>query len=900
SESDQTVFSQTAIWSALETFYYVPEEDLTFEAYFRRFGDVFRIDCKSWSEQMKVRLLLQKLGAAEHAKFVDYIIPKQTSELSFDEAVKFLMELYCPKTSLFHKRWKCMNLIRKDDQDYLTFATIVNRHCDDFGLSSLTADNFKVLIFIQGLVSTKDAELRRRALNRLEKEQNITLQQLAEECQRIISEKQDSKNIEEAGLSHIKKVRSNNKPHPTNSQAKAKHNTPEKSKKKPDLPRYPCQRCGERHWQNNCPYRYRKCDLCRRIGHKASHCRTKGPRRSYVKTAKTQAEDENVRKYVTVKIGNKNVKLQLDSGSDLSIINHHTWCKIGKPTLMRTKKVARSVTGERIKFEGEVITNVTLKGKTLKLKMFVLRNTNNLFGTDWIQKFELWDSPISDFCQKVESFRTEAEKLKKDLRESFPKKIDEELDRLVKTGILTPIDYSEWAAPTVYVKKKSKDIRVCADFSTGLNAALKDHHYPLPSPEEVFTKLNGGRIFSKIDLSEAYLQIPVEEESSKLLCITTHKGLFKFNRLAFGIKVAPAIFQQIIDTLLSGLDFSIGYLDDILMKSESIEQHRKHVFQVFERIKEYGFTLKDTKCEFFLDKIKYLGQIIDRNGRRPDPERSIAIKNMPEPHNITTLQSFLGLANYYQSFIPNMHTLRAPLNELLRKDKDWNWTSECKMAFEKLKEVLTSELFLTHYNPKLDIIVASDASAYGIGACILHKMPDGSTKPIAHASRTLLPAERNYSQIEKESLSIIFAVTKFHRFLHGRHFKLQTDHKPLISIFGSKKGLPTHTANRLQRWGTILLNYDFDMEFLPSKKLGHADGLSRLIPRTGEPLEDSVIASLRSERDYSSILCNTVKELPVTLDDIRKEAESDDFIKETKKKLQTDEQVAEAFAICDQ
>ncbi|MGX9987631.1 reverse transcriptase family protein, partial [Soonwooa purpurea] len=370
---------------------------------------------------------------------------------------------------------------------------------------------------------------------------------------------------------------------------------------------------------------------------------------------------------------------------------------------MRTKKVARSVTGERIKFEGEVITNVTLKGKTLKLKMFVLRNTNNLFGTDWIQKFELWDSPISDFCQKVESFRTEAEKLKKDLRESFPKvfseklgcctkmeakfklkenvtpvfkkkrsvpfasiqKIDEELDRLVKTGILTPIDYSEWAAPTVYVKKKSKDIRVCADFSTGLNAALKDHHYPLPSPEEVFTKLNGGRIFSKIDLSEAYLQIPVEEESSKLLCITTHKGLFKFNRLAFGIKVAPAIFQQIIDTLLSGLDFSIGYLDDILMKSESIEQHRKHVFQVFERIKEYGFTLKDTKCEFFLDKIKYLGQIIDRNGRRPDPERSIAIKNMPEPHNITTLQSFLGLANYYQSFIPNMHTLRAPLNELL-------------------------------------------------------------------------------------------------------------------------------------------------------------------------------------------------------------------------------------------
>ena len=205
--------------------------------------------------------------------------------------------------------------------------------------------------------------------------------------------------------------------------------------------------------------------------------------------------------------------------------------------MMRTKKVARSVTGERIRFEGEVITNITLKGKTLKLKMFVLRN---LFGMDWIQKFELWDSPIGDFCQKVDNLTAEAEKLKKDLKESFPnvfsdklgrctkmeakfklqdnvpsvfkkkqnvpfasmQKIDEELDRLVNTGILTTVD---WAIPTVYVKKKSKDIRVCADFSTGLNAALKDHHYPLPSPEEVFTKLNGGKIFSKIDLIEAYL-----------------------------------------------------------------------------------------------------------------------------------------------------------------------------------------------------------------------------------------------------------------------------------------------------------------------------------------------------------------------------------------------------------
>ena len=292
-----------------------------------------------------------------------------------------------------------------------------------------------------------------------------------------------------------------------------------------------------------------------------------------------------------------------------------------------------------------------------------------------------------------------------------------------------------------------------------------------------------------------------------------------------------------------------------------------------------------------------MGHIIDKDGRRPDPERSAAIKNMPAPHNVATLQSFLGLANYYQVFISGMHELRAPLNNLLKKGTKWNWSVECESAFQKIKDTLTSELFLTHFNPQLPVIVASDASSYGIGACILHKMPDGTKKPIAHASRTLLPAEKNYSQIEKESLGIIFAVTRFHRYLHGRRFRLQTDHKPLLTIFGSKKGLPTHTANRLQRWGTILLNYNFDMEFLTSKNLGHADGLSRLIPKYQDQLDDTVIAALRAEKTYKNTLCKVIRELPVTLEEIIQEAEKDEFIIQTKREI-LEGQTTEAFSIC--
>ena len=196
-----------------------------------------------------------------------------------------------------------------------------------------------------------------------------------------------------------------------------------------------------------------------------------------------------------------------------------------------TSKTARTVTGDKIKFEGEIIIPVPLNGMTKKLKVFVLKNTENLFGWDWFQKFNLWDQPINTFCQKVECITTEAEKINMELKDSFPEvfsaglgkctkikakfelkentrpifrkkrsvpfatieELNKELDRLVNMGILSKLEFSEWAAPTVFIRKKSKEIRVCADFSTGLNAVLKDYHYSLPRPEEVFNKLNGRK-----------------------------------------------------------------------------------------------------------------------------------------------------------------------------------------------------------------------------------------------------------------------------------------------------------------------------------------------------------------------------------------------------------------------
>lgn len=342
------------------------------------------------------------------------------------------------------------------------------------------------------------------------------------------------------------------------------------------------------------------------MGHKASQCRNK-KHTSRVRTTRMDNEDKlNTRKYVELEILNKKVKLELDSGSDLTIINLQTWRKLNRPTMMHTQKIAKSITRRRINFEGEVILNVKFHAKTKTLKIFVMKDTENLVGTDWMQKFDVWDLPISSFYKKTECEPSEATKLK-ELHRQFPEvflsvlgrcnkfaakielkknvqpvfkkkrnvpfatteKTDKELDRLVQTGILSKIELNVWEASVVYVKKKSVETRVCAYFSTGSNKAIKDYHYLLPNPEKIFTKLNGDKVFSKIDLSEAYLQIPAEEESTKILCINTHKELYIFNRLPFGIKVALSIFQQTMDTMLMGQNFATAYLDDILIKSDN-------------------------------------------------------------------------------------------------------------------------------------------------------------------------------------------------------------------------------------------------------------------------------------------------------------------------------------------
>ena len=205
-----------------------------------------------------------------------------------------------------------------------------------------------------------------------------------------------------------------------------------------------------------------------------------------------------------------------------------------------------------------------------------------------------------------------------------------------------------------------------------------------------------------------------------------------------------------------------------------------------------------------------------------------AIQDAPAPTNVTELKSFLGMVNFYGKFLPNLSSTLEPLHELLRKGTRWVWRSRQQEAYDTAKALLQSSQVIVHYDPEKELLLSCDASPYGVGAVLAHKMNDGSERPIAYASRTLSKPERGYSQLDKEALAILFAVKKFHQFLYGRHFVVYTDHKPLLGLLNPDKATPTMASSKMQRWALTLLAYEYELIYRPGNQNGNADSLSRL------------------------------------------------------------------------
>ncbi|XP_065188042.1 uncharacterized protein K02A2.6-like [Sycon ciliatum] len=662
-----------------------------------------------------------------------------------------------------------------------------------------------------------------------------------------------------------------------------------------------CGKAGHFGRDPSCPARGKTCSKCQRRGHFASCCNSQST--SHISsepeslfdsfsigaltddvspTDKCQPKSKShPPMMIDVCVNDVVCPMEVDTGAEVSVFPSSVWKEqFSNVCLHKSRASLHSYGGSSLSVVGECIVDVRYESHQFRDTIIVVEGSGQpLFGRNWMSHVIIdWsnfrnaqvnalslDSLLRQFPtvfqEGLGTIKGQSAKIQlqgsptpKSCRSrpvpyAVRTKVEAELLRLEGEGIIKPVSNTDWASPVVVVKKKNNTIRLCADFKVSINKHIEANQHPIPNPSDLLSQLSGGSVFSKLDLSQAYAQLPLDDDSRRYCVIATHKGLYEFTRLPFGVSSAPSIWQKAIEQVLQGLEGVVVYFDDILICGNTQQQHDERLRAVLRRFAETGLRLRREKCEIGKPQVSYLGFTLSKAGLQPSRDKVLSIQNAPRPHDVSTLRSFLGLVNFFGRFIPNCSSLLQPLNELLKKDVVFNWTDACQSAFAKVKEFLIADPVMAHYDVTLPLILECDASPAGIGAALLHVMPDQSVRPVVYVSRALSKAESHYSQIEREALAIVFAVRRLHQYIYGRKFILRTDHKPLIKIFGEHESLSKTSASRLQRWAVILAEYDYVIEHIPGKENVLADCLSRL-PLPLSAAEMSAIVSAVSSHAF--------------------------------------------------
>ncbi|KAJ9516842.1 hypothetical protein QJQ45_027257 [Haematococcus lacustris] len=399
--------------------------------------------------------------------------------------------------------------------------------------------------------------------------------------------------------------------------------------------------------------------------------------------------------------------------------------------------------------------------------------------------------------------------------------LKKQVQDLLAKGMIEPSS-CPFAAPILFVKKKSGELRMCLDYRQLNKITIRDQ-YPLPRIDDLFIKLSGCTVFSSLDLQAGYNQIRITPEDVPKTALRTPDGHYQFKVLSFGLCNAPATFQRVMNDAFAPVlnQCALVYLDDILVMSKSVDEHLKHLRKVFDLLRLNKLFAKQSKCEFMRTTLKFLGHVIFAGAIAVDPEKIKSISSWPVPQSLQQLQSFLGAANFVRKFVHNFSVLAAPLTDLCGKAGDsflWhNWPADELKAFASLKAAVAQVPMLRLPDHTQPFQVYCDASLQGVGAVL---MQDGY--PLAYLSKKLSSAERNYTTGEQELLALITACKEWRCYLEGVPFTLFTDHKPLTA-------LPTQKvlSRRQARWMEFLSRFTFDLQYLPGDA-NPADPLSRI------------------------------------------------------------------------
>ena len=417
-----------------------------------------------------------------------------------------------------------------------------------------------------------------------------------------------------------------------------------------------------------------------------------------------------------------------------------------------------------------------------------------------------------------------------------PHKLKAEMQKHVQEMLKNNIirhSSSPWAAPALLVSKNDGSTRFVVDYRK-LNQATKFDSYPMPKISDILDQLNGKKYFTCLDLASGYHNVCVDPKSQEKTAFVVEHGLYEYKRMPFGLVSAPASFSRLMDHVFRGQldDFLLVYLDDLIIFSDTLEEHLEHLREVFKILREAKLKLKGKKCQFFLQEVSFLGHVVTPDGIKPDPGKIEKILNFKVPTNVKQVQSFLGLASYYRRFIKDFSKIAHPLIELTKKngEKNFVWGEDQQRAFDVLRKHLITPPILAYPDWSKDFMLFTDASNYGLGAILSQLNNEGHEVVIAYASRHLSQSEMKYSATEKEALAVVFGAKHFKHYLTGNHFTIISDARPLVWLNSIKD--PT---GKLARWALELSNLKYTIKYRPGRMNQNADCLSRMLQITSEP-----------------------------------------------------------------
>lgn len=621
-----------------------------------------------------------------------------------------------------------------------------------------------------------------------------------------------------------------------------------------------CSFCGYSppHNRKQCPARNATCTRCSKRGHFQKACKARNlnvlaeseeslePQLHHDSYFLGVVEESNGRPKgeVTLNMNGRTINFCIDTGADVNVIPRSIYNRhFSSYSLAPCKSTIKGANQQTLTVDGIFSCFVSYKGKNYDLKFYVLPTSKALLSRDsslhlgavkFIQNISQYENklfnglgqmPTPYSIQLTDNATPFAVQSPRRVSLPLMNKVQNELNRLEEQGVIRKITTpTDWVAPMVVVPKKDKDtVRICVDF-TALNKAVKRERHILPSVDHTLGQMAGATVFTKLDANSGFHQVKLTEECQHLTTFITPQGRYCYKRMPFGISSGPEHFQRQIHQILEGLSGVTCLMDDIVVYGRTLEEHDKRLELVFKRLSETGLTLNKSKCQIGVSEISFLGHVIKSGSVSADDKKKEAVKNFPTPSSVPELRRFLGMVNQLAKFIPDLATITAPLRSLLNKDNAWHWDDTQNRAINRIREILCSDIVLTLYNPNNPTRVSADSSGYGLGAVLLQQT-DGVWRPVAYASRSLSETEKRYAQVEKEALACAWALDKFQDYLIGIQFSVESDHKPLLALLGTKA--LSELPPRIQRIRMRMMRFCYDMVYTPGKELHVADTLSR-------------------------------------------------------------------------